>query len=170
MFGDERGWFSESWNARAFAEAGLPIHFVQDNHSRSVRGILRGLHYQVRQTQDKLVRCTVGAVFDVAVDVRRGSPTFGRWAGVELSAANKRQLWVPKGYAHGFLTLSEVAEVQYKVTDYWAKDHERGIRWDDPALGIAWPDLGTPPSLNARDAGFPRLAAVPSGDLLPGVE
>lgn len=165
VFGDARGWFFESWNARAFAAAGLPTAFVQDNHSRSTRGILRGLHYQVRQSQDKLVRCTVGAVFDVAVDMRRGSPTFGRWTGVELSAENKRQLWVPQGFAHGFLTLSEVAEVQYKVTDYWAKEHERGLRWDDPGVAIAWPDVGVAPSLNARDAGFPLLAAVPADDL-----
>lgn len=166
VFGDERGWFYESWNAQRFAAAGLPTVFVQDNHSRSARGILRGLHYQVRNTQDKLVRCTFGVIFDVAVDVRRGSPTFGKWVGVELSERNKRQLWVPKGFAHGFLTVSDLAEVQYKVTDYWSKDAERGLRWDDPAVGIAWPDVGVTPQLNQRDATFPALAAAPAADLL----
>jgi dTDP-4-dehydrorhamnose 3,5-epimerase len=166
VFGDERGWFYESWNAQRFAAAGLPTVFVQDNHSRSARGILRGLHYQVRNTQDKLVRCTFGVIFDVAVDVRRGSPTFGKWVGVELSERNKRQLWVPKGFAHGFLTVSDLAEVQYKVTDYWSKDAERGLRWDDPGVGIAWPEVGVKPQLNQRDATFPVLAAAPVADLL----
>lgn len=165
VFGDERGWFSESWNAKRFADAGLPTTFVQDNHSRSSRGILRGLHYQVHNTQDKLVRCTMGVIFDVAVDVRRGSPTFGKWVGVELSERNKRQLWVPKGFAHGFLTVSDLAEVQYKVTDYWSKDAERGIRWDDPGVAIAWPDVGVKPQLNQRDATFPVLAEAKADDL-----
>jgi dTDP-4-dehydrorhamnose 3,5-epimerase len=166
VFGDERGWFAETWNERTFRSLGIDAHFVQDNHSRSSRGVLRGLHYQLRQTQDKLVRCTVGTVFDVAVDVRRGSPTFGRHVAVELSADNHRMLWVPKGMAHGFLTVSERAEVQYKVTDLWDKDAERGLRWNDPAVGIPWPDVGVTPSLNARDAGFPLLAGIPDTDRL----
>lgn len=166
VFGDERGWFMESYNTRTLAGLGISFACVQDNRSMSRRGILRGLHYQVRQPQDKLVCCLAGAIFDVAVDIRRGSPTFGRWFGTELSAANRRQLHVPKGFAHGFLTLSETAEVLYKVTDYWAKEHERGIRWDDPAIGIAWPQLGQAPQLNARDAGMPLLAAVAPADLI----
>jgi dTDP-4-dehydrorhamnose 3,5-epimerase len=151
VFGDERGFFYESFNARAFAEAtGLPREFVQDNHSRSQRGVLRGLHYQVQQAQGKLVRVTAGEVYDVAVDIRRASPTFGRWIGVHLSAENKRQLWVPEGFAHGFLVLSEFAEFLYKTTDYYAPAHERCIRWDDPSLAIDWP-LATAPQLSAKD-------------------
>jgi len=137
VFGDERGFFFESFNARAFAEAtGLQCEFVQDNHSRSQRGVLRGLHYQVQQAQGKLVRVSAGEVFDVAVDLRRSSPTFGKWVGTLLSAENKRQLWVPAGFAHGFVVLSEFAEFLYKTTDYYAPEHERCIRWDDPSLAI----------------------------------
>ncbi len=151
VFGDERGFFFESFNARAFAEAtGLQREFVQDNHSRSAKGVLRGLHYQLQQTQGKLVRVTAGEVFDVAVDVRRSSPTFGQWAGVHLSAENKRQLWVPEGFAHGFLVLSDYAEFLYKTTDYYAPAHEQSIRWDDPELAIDWP-LNEPPQLSAKD-------------------
>lgn len=139
VYGDERGYFMETWEQRKFAEAGLNWEFVQDNHSRSVRGTLRGLHYQIEQPQGKLVRVTQGAVFDVVVDIRRSSPTFGQWVGVELSAENKRQLWVPPRFAHGFYVTSEVAEFQYKCTDFYAPEHERGIRWDDPELGIDWP-------------------------------
>lgn len=151
VFGDARGFFMESYNARAFGEAtGLDVDFVQDNHSRSARGVLRGLHYQIRQPQGKLVRVVNGAVFDVAVDLRRSSPTFGRWAGVELTAENHRQLWIPPGFGHGFLVLSESADFLYKATDYYAPEHERCIRWDDPALGIAWPLAGEP-LLSAKD-------------------
>jgi dTDP-4-dehydrorhamnose 3,5-epimerase len=164
VFGDERGFFYESFNARAFAETtGLQREFVQDNHSRSQRGVLRGLHYQVQQAQGKLVRVTAGEVFDVAVDVRRGSPTFGRWVGVHLSADNKRQLWVPEGFAHGFLVLSEFAEFLYKTTDYYAPEHERCIRWDDPSLAIDWP-LSEAPQLSAKDqAGL----SLDQAELLP---
>jgi len=151
VFGDERGFFYESFNARAFAEAtGLTCQFVQDNHSRSQRGVLRGLHYQIQQAQGKLVRVTAGEVFDVAVDIRRSSPNFGRWVGVHLSAENKRQLWVPEGFAHGFAVLSEDAEFLYKTTDYYAPTHERCIRWDDPELAIDWP-LADAPQLSAKD-------------------
>lgn len=151
VFGDERGFFFESFNARSFAEAtGLQREFVQDNHSRSAKGVLRGLHYQVQQPQGKLVRVTAGEVFDVAVDLRRDSATFGKWTGVLLSAENKRQLWVPEGFAHGFLVLSEYAEFLYKTTDYYAPEHERCIRWDDPDLSIDWPLVGAP-QLSAKD-------------------
>jgi dTDP-4-dehydrorhamnose 3,5-epimerase len=151
VFGDERGFFYESFNALAFPEAtGLQREFVQDNHSRSARGVLRGLHYQLHQTQGKLVRVTAGEVFDVAVDIRRSSPTFGQWAGVHLSAENKRQLWVPEGFAHGFLVLSDYAEFLYKTTDYYAPAHEQSIRWDEPELAIDWP-LSEPPQLSAKD-------------------
>jgi len=151
VFGDERGFFFESFNARAFAEAtGLQCEFVQDNHSRSQRGVLRGLHYQVQQAQGKLVRVSAGEVFDVAVDLRRSSPTFGKWVGTLLSAENKRQLWVPAGFAHGFVVLSEFAEFLYKTTDYYAPEHERCIRWDDPSLAIDWPLDGVP-QLSAKD-------------------
>ena len=140
-FGDERGWFMESWNQRKFDEAvGEAVVFSQDNHSRSARGVLRGLHYQLApEPQAKLVRASVGAIFDVAVDIRAGSPTFGQWVGAELSAENKAQLWIPEGFAHGFLTLSEVAEVQYKARGFWNKACERALLWDDPAIGIDWP-------------------------------
>lgn len=151
VFGDERGFFFESFNAQAFAEAtGLQRQFVQDNHSRSQRGVLRGLHYQVQQAQGKLVRVTAGEVYDVAVDLRRQSPTFGQWVGAHLSADNKRQMWVPEGFAHGFLVLSEYAEFLYKTTDYYAPAHERCIRWDDARLAIDWP-LQEQPQLSAKD-------------------
>ncbi|WP_341304327.1 dTDP-4-dehydrorhamnose 3,5-epimerase [Pseudomonas sp. TMP25] len=151
VFGDERGFFFESFNARRFADAtGLQREFVQDNHSRSQRGVLRGLHYQVQQAQGKLVRVTAGEVYDVAVDLRRSSHAFGRWMGVHLSAENKRQLWVPEGFAHGFVVLSEFAEFLYKTTEYYAPEHERCIRWDDPTLAIEWP-LQEAPHLSAKD-------------------
>ncbi|WP_068827481.1 dTDP-4-dehydrorhamnose 3,5-epimerase [Pseudomonas sp. BMS12] len=151
VFGDERGFFYESFNARTFAEAtGLHREFVQDNHSRSARGVLRGLHYQVQQAQGKLVRVCAGEVLDVAVDIRRGSPTFGQWVGARLSAENKRQMWVPEGFAHGFVVLSEYAEFLYKTTDYYAPAHERCIRWDDPQLAIDWQFEGEP-QLSAKD-------------------
>lgn len=156
VFGDARGFFLESWNAKAFAEAGIPAAFVQDNHSRSPRGVLRGLHYQIRQPQGKLVRVVAGEVFDVAVDLRRASPTFGRWAGERLSADNKRMLWIPPGFAHGFLVLSESADFIYKTTDYYAPEHERVLAWNDADLGIKWPLAGTP-TLAARDAAGARL-------------
>ncbi|KPV39573.1 dTDP-4-dehydrorhamnose 3,5-epimerase [Thiohalorhabdus denitrificans] len=144
VFGDERGFFMETWQRQKFAEAGIDYDFVQDNHSRSVQGTLRGLHYQIRQPQGKLVRVTVGEVFDVAVDIRKSSPTFGQWVGDHLSAENKRMLWVPPGFAHGFYVTSGVAEFQYKCTDYYAPEHERSIRWDDPTLSIEWPLEGDP--------------------------
>ncbi|QKE65444.1 dTDP-4-dehydrorhamnose 3,5-epimerase [Aquipseudomonas campi] len=151
VFGDERGFFYESFNAKAFTEAtGLQREFVQDNHSRSQRGVLRGLHYQIEQAQGKLVRVTVGEVLDVAVDIRRSSANFGKWVGVRLSAENKRQLWVPEGFAHGFVVLSDYAEFLYKTTDYYAPAHERSIRWDDPTLAIDWQFDGTP-QLSAKD-------------------
>ena len=159
VFGDERGFFLESFNQRAFNEAtGLDLHFVQDNHSRSARNVLRGLHYQVVQPQGKLVRVVSGEVFDVAVDIRPDSPTYGLWAGEILSAANKRQLWVPPGLAHGFLVLSESADFLYKTTDYYAPEHERCIAWNDPALGIDWPLAGNRPLLSAKDQAGKALA------------
>ncbi|WP_220816162.1 dTDP-4-dehydrorhamnose 3,5-epimerase [Pseudomonas paralcaligenes] len=157
VFGDERGFFYESFNARAFEEAtGVRRDFVQDNHSRSARGVLRGLHYQIEQPQGKLVRVVAGEVLDVAVDIRRGSPGFGQWVGVRLSAENKRQLWVPEGFAHGFVVLSEHAEFLYKTTDYYAPAHERCIRWDDPELAIDWQFDGVP-QLSAKDQAAPVL-------------
>ncbi|BBL69908.1 dTDP-4-dehydrorhamnose 3,5-epimerase [Methylogaea oryzae] len=151
VFGDERGFFFESFNQKAFEQAvGAALPFVQDNHSRSAKGVLRGLHYQIKQAQGKLVRVVAGEVFDVAVDLRKSSPSFGRWVGERLSAENKRQLWVPPGFAHGFLVLSESAEFLYKTTDYYAPEHERSIAWNDPDLGIAWP-LSGEPSLSAKD-------------------
>ena len=151
VFGDDRGFFYESFNERAFAKAtGLDVRFVQDNHSRSARNVLRGLHYQIRQPQGKLVRATVGEIYDVAVDIRRGSPSFGKWAGVALSASNRRILWVPAGFAHGFLVTSDYAEVQYKTTDYYAPEHERSIAWNDRDLAIRWPLAGEP-ALSAKD-------------------
>ncbi len=153
VFGDARGFFFESFNQRAFREAsGLSVDFVQDNHSKSARNVLRGLHYQVRQAQGKLVRVVAGEVFDVVVDLRRSSPTFGRWVGEVLSADNKRQLWVPPGMAHGFVVLSASAEFLYKTTDYWAPEYERCIAWNDPTLAIGWPPLQGAPSLSAKDA------------------
>ena len=164
VFGDTRGFFMESYNRRTFADvSGLDIDFVQDNHSRSARGVLRGLHYQLRQPQGKLVRVAAGAVFDVAVDIRRASPTFGRWVGVELTAENQRQLWVPAGLAHGFVVLSESADFLYKTTDYYAPEHERCIAWDDAAIGIDWPLAAHgihAPLLSAKDrAGLPLAQA-----------
>jgi dTDP-4-dehydrorhamnose 3,5-epimerase len=153
LFEDARGFFLESWNARAFAQAtGVDLSFVQDNHSRSRRGVLRGLHYQIRQPQGKLVRVVRGAIFDVAVDLRKSSPTFGRWFGVELTEDNHRQLWVPPGFGHGFLVLTESADVLYKATDYYAPEHERSLLWNDPAVGIEWPLDGIEPLLSAKDA------------------
>jgi dTDP-4-dehydrorhamnose 3,5-epimerase len=152
VFGDDRGFFFESFNARAFEQAtGLKREFVQDNHSRSSSRVLRGLHYQVQHAQGKLVRAVAGEVFDVAVDIRKSSPTFGQWVGVVLSAANKRQLWVPEGFAHGFVVISESAEFLYKTTDYWYPEHERSIVWNDPAIGIEWPIDGDP-QVAAKDA------------------
>lgn len=152
VFGDDRGFFFESFNQRTFEQAiGRKVCFVQSNHSRSVQHVLRGLHYQIRQAQGKLVRVVVGEVFDVAVDIRRASPTFGMWVGELLSAENKRQLWIPAGFAHGFLVLSEYAEFLYDTTDYWAPEYERGILWNDPALGIKWPIAGAP-ILSGKDA------------------
>jgi dTDP-4-dehydrorhamnose 3,5-epimerase len=158
VFGDDRGFFLETWNARAFADAGLDLTFVQDNHSRSARGVLRGLHYQMQNPQGKLVRVTSGAVFDVAVDVRRSSPYFGKWVGYELSDANKRMLWVPPGFAHGFVVLSDMADFLYKCTQLYDGAQDRGIRWDDPAIGIDWPFAGLSPLLSAKDAAAPLLA------------
>ncbi len=152
VFGDVRGFFYESFNQKAFNEAtGLNLNFVQDNHSRSAKGVLRGLHYQIQQPQGKLVRVVRGAVFDVAVDIRKASPTFGQWVGLELSEDNCRQLWVPPGFAHGFLVLSESADFLYKTTDYYAPEHERCIAWNDPAIGIEWPVSFSAPSLSAKD-------------------
>ncbi|GMU72099.1 MAG: dTDP-4-dehydrorhamnose 3,5-epimerase [Burkholderiales bacterium] len=159
VFGDARGFFFESWNARALAEAGIAASFVQDNHSRSARGVLRGLHYQVQHAQGKLVRVVAGEVFDVAVDLRRSSPTFGRHVAVRLSADDKRMLWVPPGFAHGFCVVSESADFLYKTTDYWHPEHERTLLWSDPALGIDWP-LDGPPTIAARDAAGAPLAAA----------
>ncbi|AOI81703.1 dTDP-4-dehydrorhamnose 3,5-epimerase [Burkholderia cepacia] len=157
VFGDARGYFYESFNAREFAEHVAPgIEFVQDNHSRSAKGVLRGLHYQIEHTQGKLVRVVEGEVFDVAVDVRRSSPNFGKWVGVTLSADNHRQLWVPPGFAHGFLVVSESAQFLYKTTDYWFPEHERSIVWNDPDIGIAWP-LDGEPLLAVKDAAGMRL-------------
>jgi dTDP-4-dehydrorhamnose 3,5-epimerase len=159
VFGDDRGFFYESWNERTFAEAGITASFVQDNHSRSRRNVLRGLHYQIEHPQGKLVRAVVGTVYDVAVDLRRSSPNFGRAVGVELSADNKRMLWIPPGFAHGFVVVSEVAEFLYKTTDFWHPEHERTLLWCDPALGIAWP-LDGEPVVAAKDAqGRPLVSA-----------
>ena len=165
VHGDERGFFMETWHRERFAQAGIDCQFVQDTHSRSVRGTLRGLHFQLNHVQGKLVRVTSGEVFDVAVDVRRSSPTFGHWEGVRLSAANRRSLWVPPGFAHGFLVLSDVADFVYKCTDYYDPVSERAIRWDDPAIGVEWPlEPGTMPILSARDAAAGGLA---DADCLP---
>lgn len=165
VFGDARGFFFESYNQRDFeAATGLRgVTFVQDNHSRSRRGVLRGLHYQLPpKAQGKLVRVVRGAVFDVAVDIRQGSPTFGRWVGVELSESNHRQLWIPPGFAHGFLVLSDEADFLYKTTDYYSPAHERCIRWDDPTLAIAWPLGGVVPIVSAKDAAGASFAAAAS--------
>jgi len=163
VFGDERGFFMESWNRATFAKAtGVDADFVQDNHSRSAHGVLRGLHYQVQQAQGKLVRVTQGRVFDVAVDLRKSSPRLGRWAGVELSAENHRQMWIPAGFAHGFLVLSDSADFLYKTTDYHAPQHERSVAWDDPEIGVAWPlhELKHAPVLSGKDAHAPRWSAA----------
>jgi dTDP-4-dehydrorhamnose 3,5-epimerase len=163
VFGDARGWFFESYSRRDLAAAlGRPVDFVQDNHSRSARGVLRGLHYQRPFPQGKLVRVVRGEVFDVAVDLRRGSPTFGRWVGERLSAENRRQVFIPEGFAHGFLTLSDEAELLYKATDYYHPETERCIRWDDPALAIAWPDAGVPATVSAKDARGLPFAEAPA--------
>lgn len=161
VFGDERGFFFESFNQRQFEEAfGYSVNFVQDNHSKSSKGVLRGLHYQkAPHAQGKLVRCVAGEVFDVAVDIRKGSATFGQWVGVHLSGENKRQLWIPEGFAHGFVTLSESAEFLYKTTDYYAPESERVIIWNDSDLGIEWP-LGDEPQLSSKDAVAPTFAFV----------
>jgi dTDP-4-dehydrorhamnose 3,5-epimerase len=151
VFGDDRGFFMESWNADSFAKAGLDIHFVQDNHSRSARGVLRGLHYQLPGAQGKLVRVTRGAAFDVAVDIRKNSPTFGQWVGVELTGANKRMFWLPEGMAHGFLSLEDETDFLYKCTAPYQPQNEHSIRWDDPAIGIKWPIDGLVPQLSAKD-------------------
>ena len=163
VFGDARGFFLESFNQKAFdAAVGRPVTFVQDNHSRSRKGVLRGLHFQqAPHAQGKLVRVIQGSVFDVAVDVRRGSATFGQWVGLELSAENHKQLWIPAGLAHGFLVTSESADFLYKTTDYYEPASERALRWDDPAFGIAWPDIGEAPTLSAKDAQAPLLASDP---------
>ena len=158
VFGDERGFFYESFNAAAFDTAtGIKRNFVQDNHSKSQRGVLRGLHYQIQQPQGKLVRVVAGEVFDVAVDLRRSSPTFGRWTGTRLSAQNQRQLWIPEGFAHGFVVLSETAEFLYKTTDYYAPEHERSLLWNDPEIGIDWP-IEQAPQLSAKDLAGKRLS------------
>ena len=159
VFGDARGFFFESFNQVKFNQAvGYDVEFVQDNHSRSAKGVLRGLHYQLPpHPQGKLVRCVVGEVFDVAVDIRKSSPTFGQWVGVHLSAENKRQLWIPPGFAHGFLTLSEHAEFLYKTTDFWFKECEQAIIWNDPSIGIEWPAFDGLPLLSEKDQQAPRL-------------
>jgi dTDP-4-dehydrorhamnose 3,5-epimerase len=170
VFGDDRGFFLESWNGERWQEL-LAAHgqssvpFVQDNHSRSARGVLRGLHWQLPpHPQAKLVRCVLGSIFDVAVDLRRGSPSFGQWLGAELSATNHQQLWIPVGFAHGFLTLSEHAEVLYKTTDFWSRSCERALRWDDPDLAISWPQLETAPLLSEKDGAAPLLAELGAAD------
>jgi dTDP-4-dehydrorhamnose 3,5-epimerase len=164
VFGDARGFFMESYNERVFQElTGLDVRFVQDNHSRSAKGVLRGLHYQLQQPQGKLVHVARGRIFDVAVDIRRGSPTLGRWVGTELSEDNHRQLWVPQGFAHGFLVLSESADLLYKTTDFYAPQHERCLAWNDPALGIEWPlaQIGVAqPLLSAKDQSGALLSAA----------
>ncbi len=160
VFGDDRGFFLESWNAKVFAEAGLDMPFVQDNHSRSAKGVLRGLHYQLSNPQGKLVRVTQGAVFDVAVDIRRASPQFGRWTGHVLSADNKAMLWIPPGFAHGFLVLSDSADFLYKCTTLYDPPSDRSLAWDDPDIGIDWPLDGMTPLLSAKDAAAARLSAA----------
>lgn len=165
VFGDERGFFLETFQAREFLHADLPTIFVQDNHSRSKQGTLRGLHYQIQQAQGKLVRVILGEVFDVAVDIRRSSPTFGKWSGIFLSADNKRQLWIPPGFAHGFYVTSSWAELLYKATDFYAPEWERVVRWDDPNLGIEWPLIeGLPPILSAKDTQGKALSEAETFD------
>ena len=165
VFGDARGFFFESFNQKAFNEVtGTNHQFVQDNHSRSAQGVLRGLHYQIQQPQGKLVRVARGAVIDVAVDIRKSSPTFGQWVAEELNEDNHRQLWVPPGLAHGFLVLSDTADFLYKTTDYYAPEHERCIAWNDPALAIVWPDMGMAPCLSGKDQRGLGLAEAPVFD------
>jgi len=160
VYGDARGFFFESFNARDFRQlTGLDVHFVQDNHSKSGKGVLRGLHYQIKHAQGKLVRVVQGEVFDVAVDLRRTSPTFGRWVGQILSAENHKQMWIPPGFAHGFVVLSETAEFLYKTTEYWSPEHERSLLWNDPQIGIEWP-IDFAPQLAAKDEAAKRLAAA----------
>jgi len=160
VYGDERGFFMESWNRNEFNKAvGREVTFVQDNHSRSTKGVLRGLHYQIKQPQGKLVRCVAGEVFDVAVDIRKNSATFGQWVGVHLSADNKRQFWVPEGFAHGFVVLTDVAEFLYKTTNFYAPEYERCIRWNDPEIAVEWPLTGSP-QLSEKDAAAPNFRTV----------
>jgi len=165
VFGDQRGYFFESYNQRSFAAIGIATTFVQDNQSGSTRGVLRGLHFQLRQPQAKLVRVIRGEVFDVAVDIRVGSPTFARWTATILSGENRRMLFIPEGFAHGFVVLSAEAEFIYKCSDFYAPEHERGISWDDPAIGIEWPQGALPPLLSAKDRGYGPLAALAQGEL-----
>ena len=158
VHGDDRGFFIESWNRRTYRELGIDFDYVQDNHSRSTQGVLRGIHYQIGNPQGKLVRVTSGSVFDVAVDLRRGSPTFSKWFGVELSESNKRIFWVPPGFGHGFYVTSETADFQYKCTEYFTPENDRGIRWNDPSIGIEWPLVdGGEPSLSGKDSAAPLL-------------
>ena len=165
VFGDARGFFFESFNQVQFEVAvGRAVNFVQDNHSRSAQNVLRGLHYQIQQPQAKLIRVTAGAVFDVAVDIRRSSPTFGKWVGELLSAENKRQMWIPQGFAHGFFVLSGAAECLYKTTDYWAPEHERSIAWNDPAIGVEWPTGGKSLILSPKDQNGVALAVAEAFD------
>ena len=165
VFGDDRGFFMETFNQQTLADLGIHINWVQDNHSRSGLEVLRGLHFQSQQAQDKLVRVTAGSVIDVAVDIRHGSPFFGQHVAVELSAANKRQLLVPKGFAHGFMVLSESADFLYKCSDFYAPQYDRGVRWDDPSIAISWPDVGIAPQLSGKDTQHPLLADMPVDDL-----
>lgn len=164
VFADERGFFMESYHKEKFAQFGITCDFVQDNHSRSAKGILRGLHYQVQQTQDKLCRVAVGEVLDVAVDIRKGSPTFGEWVSVLLTAENKRMIFVPKGFAHGFVVLSDVAEFLYKCSDFYHQPSDRGVLWNDPDIGIDW-GIDFDPILSAKDQNHPQLKNVPDEDL-----
>lgn len=164
VFADERGFFMETWEQRKFAEAGIDARFVQDNHSRSKRGVLRGLHYQLPQAQGKLVRVAAGAVYDVAVDLRRNSPTFGRWEGFHLDAERHEMVWIPQGFAHGFLVLSEFADFLYKVTDFWAPASERTLVWNDPEVAIDWPLPESGITLNDKDRAAPRMADCPLFD------
>jgi dTDP-4-dehydrorhamnose 3,5-epimerase len=162
VFGDERGFFMETWHAAKFRQAGLDLAFVQDNHSGSVRNTIRGLHYQIDRPQGKLVRAVAGEIFDVAVDLRRSSPTYGKWVGNTLSAANRLQLWIPEGFAHGFYVTGDGAEVVYKCTDLYFAEHERTLRWDDPAIGISWPLGSEPPLVSAKDAAGLSFQALPT--------
>jgi dTDP-4-dehydrorhamnose 3,5-epimerase len=167
VFEDPRGWFYEAYRADKFQALGISRPFVQDNQSYSRRGVLRGLHYQIGRPQDKLIRVLQGEIFDVAVDIRRGSPTFGKWTGETLSSANRRQMYVPGGFAHGFLVVSETAEILYKCSDLYAPAEERGILWNDPKVGVEWPIAGLTPQLHPRDSAFPTLDSAPEKDLPP---